>query len=311
MNRNKALLDSLMGMGRDISRKDKAKGEPEWKKEETCKNFLIGYCPGKALGKEIENARALDPRAEFDPKSIIQPCRLLHSVGLKNEFELHKDYEKHKRQYQDKLATFLDKALREVEDKVAREKRRHDEGIAVMTDQDRLCEVCGLKYKLRLADINIRDTDGGKYKPDIHHETALYKGYVKLRQKLYEIEEEIRNRKPLPEEEKEKNGKGSRDRGGSRSRGGSRRDSRGGSRGGSRRDSRDRQPVRRREDDYRQSPRRDDRRSPRRDDRVSPRRDDRRSRRQDDDRQTRRRSPDYDDRGPRRDEARSRSRRRR
>ena len=39
--------------------------------------------------------------------------------------------------------------------------------------QDRLCEICGLKYKLRFADINVRETEGGKYKPDIHPECDL------------------------------------------------------------------------------------------------------------------------------------------
>ena len=49
--------------------------------------------------------------------------------------------------------------------------------------QDRLCDVCGLKYKLRFADINVRETEGGKYKPDIHPESDIHKGYVKLREK--------------------------------------------------------------------------------------------------------------------------------
>ena len=49
--------------------------------------------------------------------------------------------------------------------------------------QDRLCEICGLKYKLRFADINVRETEGGKYKPDIHPESDYHKNYVKLRDK--------------------------------------------------------------------------------------------------------------------------------
>ena len=49
--------------------------------------------------------------------------------------------------------------------------------------QDRLCEICGLKYKLRFADINVRETEGGKYKPDIHPESDYHKNYVKLREK--------------------------------------------------------------------------------------------------------------------------------
>lgn len=209
-NRNKALLNSLMGMSRNDSRKEKANREPEFKNDEICKNYLIGYCPGKTLGKEIENARTLDPRAEFDPKSCIQPCRLLHSIGVKTGFTEHKDHDKYKRQYQDKLASLLDKALREVEEKVSREKRRHDEGIAVMMDGDRLCEVCGLKYKLRMADVNVRDTGGSNFKPDVHDTSELHKGYVKLRAKLDELDEEIRKREPQDEPKEE--GRSSRDR---------------------------------------------------------------------------------------------------
>ncbi|CAK8991252.1 unnamed protein product [Durusdinium trenchii] len=184
------------GTNRDVSKKGKVNGEPEFKKDDYCKFFLVGYCPGKTLGREIESLRA-----EFDPKSVIAPCNKLHSIGVREEFKAHKDYEKYKRRYEDDLLHLIDKGIRECEDKVAREKRRHVEGIAVMIDQesgdtgetpgpidgwhymgtiegssespDRLCEICGLKYKLRFADINVRETEGGKYKPDIHPECDL------------------------------------------------------------------------------------------------------------------------------------------
>lgn len=210
MNRNKGLLDSLMGLSRNASKQEKASSGPEFKNDDICKNYLIGYCPGKTLGREIENARQLDPRAEFDPKSCIQPCRLLHSTGTKTEFSEYKDHEKYKRQYQDKLASLLDKALKEVDDKVSREKRRHDEGIAVMMDGDKLCDVCGLKYKLRMADVNVRDTGGSNFKTDVHDTSELHKGYVKLRAKFEELDEEIRKREPLDEPKEE--GRSSRDR---------------------------------------------------------------------------------------------------
>ncbi|CAE7344416.1 crop [Symbiodinium necroappetens] len=189
MNRNKALLDALMGANRDASKKDKLNSEPEFKKDEYCKSFLVGYCPGKTLGREVESLRA-----EFDPKSVIPPCNKLHSIGVREEFKAHKDYQKYKRRYEDDLLHLIDKGIREVEDKVAREKRRHTEGIAVMTDQDRLCEICGLKYKLRFADINVRETEGGKYKPDIHPESDYHKNYVKLREKQIEYEKIIKAR---------------------------------------------------------------------------------------------------------------------
>mmetsp|Transcript_5231 Transcript_5231/g.8955 ORF Transcript_5231/g.8955 Transcript_5231/m.8955 type:complete len:286 (+) Transcript_5231:131-988(+) len=210
MNRNKALLDALMGTNRNTSKKNKADGEPEFKKDDYCKFFLVGYCPGKTLGREIESMRA-----EFDPKSVIAPCNKLHSIGVREEFKSHKDYQKYKRRYEDDLLHLIDKGIRECEDKVAREKRRHAEGIAVMIDQDRLCEVCGLKYKLRFADINVRETEGGKYKPDIHPESDIHKGYVKLREKQVEYEKIIKDRPP---EEKDDRDDREKDRGGSRTR---------------------------------------------------------------------------------------------
>ncbi|OLQ09043.1 hypothetical protein AK812_SmicGene7396 [Symbiodinium microadriaticum] len=191
MNRNKALLDALMGANRDASKKDKLNSEPEFKKDEYCKSFLVGYCPGKTLGREVESLRA-----EFDPKSVIPPCNKLHSIGVR-EGPPHKSSSLSALpevggRYEDDLLHLIDKGIREVE--VAREKRRHTEGIAVMTDQDRLCEICGLKYKLRFADINVRETEGGKYKPDIHPESDYHKNYVKLREKQIEYEKIIKAR---------------------------------------------------------------------------------------------------------------------
>lgn len=303
MNRNKALLDALMGANRDASKKDKLNSEPEFKKDEYCKSFLVGYCPGKTLGREVESLRA-----EFDPKSVIPPCNKLHSIGVREEFKAHKDYQKYKRRYEDDLLHLIDKGIREVEDKVAREKRRHTEGIAVMTDQDRLCEICGLKYKLRFADINVRETEGGKYKPDIHPESDYHKNYVKLREKQIEYEKIIKARsdgddKAADKDEKDRDR--NRDNGG---RSGSRRprddDRRRDRDDDDRRDRRDRD-----EDDRDRNGDRDrrDRGRDRDDDRD--RRSSRRSRdARDDDRDRRRGSADRDRR--RRSYDRSRSRRR-
>ena len=98
--------------------------------------------------------------------------------------------------YEDDLLNLLDKAVRECEDKVAKEKRRHAEGISVMIDQDRLCETCGMKYKLRFADVNVRETEGGRFKPDIHPECELHKAWVKLRERRFEFDKIVRDRPP-------------------------------------------------------------------------------------------------------------------
>ena len=84
-------------------------------------------------------------------------------------------------------AKMLKRSARERE----RERQRQSESmrfvsrlqIMAFCNQDRLCDLCGLKYKLRFADVNVRETEGGKYKPDIHPESDIHKGYVKLREK--------------------------------------------------------------------------------------------------------------------------------
>mmetsp|Transcript_42485 Transcript_42485/g.95330 ORF Transcript_42485/g.95330 Transcript_42485/m.95330 type:complete len:276 (-) Transcript_42485:31-858(-) len=264
-------------------KKDKMNGEPEFKKDDYCKYFLVGYCPGKTLGRDVEAIRA-----EFDPKSVIPPCHKLHSIGVREEFKAHKDYEKYKRRYEDDLLSLIDKGIREVEDKVAREKRRHTEGIAVMTDQDRLCEICGLKYKLRFADINVRETEGGKYKPDIHPESEYHKNYVKLRAKQTEYCKIIDSRPKTEDKEVEKDKERDRRDGGGRS----------GSRRG-RDDDRDRDRDRDRENGGRSYSRRG------RDDDYRDRERDRDDRRRS--RSRRRRDDDYQDRERNRDRDRDRS----
>jgi len=206
MPSNKSLLDSLMGANRNLSKSEKAKGDPEWMKDDCCKDFLVGYCPGKAVGRPIETER--NP---FDKPSVIQTCTKLHSIGLKTEFAGHKDYEKYKRKYEDSLANLLDKAIKEVDEKVAHEKRKITEGLREMGHSERLCEICGLMYHLRFADVNVRDTENTLYKPDIHPESPLHKGYVKLRAKEAELFESIEKREPLPGDDK-KEGRSSKDR---------------------------------------------------------------------------------------------------
>eukprot|EP00438_Fugacium_kawagutii_P003633 Skav224203 [mRNA] locus=scaffold939:767475:786201:- [translate_table: standard] len=128
----------------------------------------------KELPEQLKDFRVQDAK-----------CNKLHSIGVREEFKSHKDYQKYKRRYEDDLLHLIDKGIRECEDK------------------DRLCDVCGLKYKLRFADINVRDTDGGKYKPDIHPECDLHKGYVKLREKQLEYEKIIKDRPPAENDDKE------------------------------------------------------------------------------------------------------------
>eukprot|EP00933_Yihiella_yeosuensis_P071479 TRINITY_DN79686_c0_g1_i1.p1 TRINITY_DN79686_c0_g1~~TRINITY_DN79686_c0_g1_i1.p1 ORF type:complete len:315 (-),score=71.06 TRINITY_DN79686_c0_g1_i1:130-1074(-) len=201
MNKNKALLDSLMGPGRDISKKDKRNSEPEFKGEGVCKDYLVGYCPHKALGKLIKSYRA-----EFDRESIIQPCTKLHSIGLKQEFLAHKDYEKYKRKYEESLARFLEKAVDEVEAKVAHEKRKVQELGIAENPETPLCEVCGVKYKRQKNDVNLRDRDG-HFAPDKHPDDPIHKAWLALRTRCQEMNDAIREREEREFKEKEEKAK--------------------------------------------------------------------------------------------------------
>ncbi|CAE8634089.1 unnamed protein product, partial [Polarella glacialis] len=186
MNRNKALLDSLMGPSRNVSKKDKG-SEPEFLRDDVCKSFLIGYCPDHALAKKIEEGRA-----EFDRESILRPCTKIHAIGLREEFKAHKDCEKYKGKYEESLYKLVQKAVDEVESKVAHEYRKRDEMNIQPGSSERMCDLCGTKYKLMKADINVADLSGNPFKPDDHEYSDLHKGYVKLRAKYDELHEKMR-----------------------------------------------------------------------------------------------------------------------
>ncbi|CAE7358771.1 shy1 [Symbiodinium natans] len=69
----------VLGTNRDVSKKDKINGPGlNFSADDYCKYFLVGYCPGKTLGREVESNK-------------------LHSIGVREEFKAHKDYEKYKR----------------------------------------------------------------------------------------------------------------------------------------------------------------------------------------------------------------------
>lgn len=65
-----------------------------------------------------------------------------------------------------------------------------------------------MKYKLRFADVNVRETEGGRFKADIHPECELHKGWVKLREKRLEFDKIVRDRPPDKDKERSRSRSG-------------------------------------------------------------------------------------------------------
>merc|ERR1712107_90260 len=165
----------------------------------------VGYCPCHSLGKVI-----LATQHEFDKPSILRPCKNLHVITARDEFNTHPDKEKYLLKWQISLHKLMDKALVEIDDKLAHERRKREAMNLEWSEQDRECDICGLKYKLRESDVNVRDVEGQRFKPDLHDQSDIHKGYVKLRQKfaeldakLPEIQAKIKEQEDKEKEEKE------------------------------------------------------------------------------------------------------------
>lgn len=205
-NRNKSLLDALMGSSRNDSTKDRKNREPQFLQDEVCKDFLTGYCPCHALGKVI-----LATQHEFDKPSILRPCKKLHVITARDELNGHPDKETYLLKWQISVHKLMDKALVEIDDKLAHERRKREAMKLEMSEQDRECDICGLKYKLRDSDVNVRDVEGQRFKPDLHDQSDIHKGYVKLRQKFAELDAKLPEIqvKIKEQEDKEKEDKGS------------------------------------------------------------------------------------------------------
>merc|ERR1719329_360835 len=97
MNKQKALLDSLMGTHRDKRASEKT-GE-EFRDKSICKNFLVGFCPDHRFGVMLTKERnPLDQR----PLAPVR-CTLEHPVAMKTQFEQHPKSESYRRDWEDAL----------------------------------------------------------------------------------------------------------------------------------------------------------------------------------------------------------------
>lgn len=192
MNKAKALLDSLMGPSRDVSNKEKS--NDEFLESSCCKHYLVGCCPNAILGKKLEAIRkapndfCICPGVMFDRPSVINPegCPKLHSVGLRDQFKQHPKSEKYRREYEDDLRKFLTTVMQEVAKKTVHEKKKREE-LGRDIDNERMCEVCGMRYKLRRKEWGVEVEDD-------HDRTDVHRAYVKLQQALEELDAKAKER---------------------------------------------------------------------------------------------------------------------
>lgn len=212
MKKARAMLDSLMGPSRDQSLTERS-GE-EFREANVCKHYLVGYCPDTVLGKKLAACRA-----EFDRPSIVNPgCTKLHSVALRTEYQQHKDFAKFQREYEESLLKYLESIVREADGKAMYEKRKRDDMDITWEFHEKLCDLCGMKYKLEKKDGMLGSGLGQDcYKDDLHEETELHGLFLKMRSRCNEMKEKDRFRR---EQDKEAPGQddGERKAGGRRSR---------------------------------------------------------------------------------------------
>lgn len=109
MNKQKAMMDALMGTARNVAEKDKT-GD-EFKGDDICKHFLVGFCPDHSFGKLLQKERnPLDNRPLMPA-----PCTMTHSAVMKADFEKHAKAESFRREYEDSLLKRLQEIVADMD----------------------------------------------------------------------------------------------------------------------------------------------------------------------------------------------------
>jgi len=110
MNKTRAMLDALMGPGRDVLVKDKGASKEKFKDQSVCKNFLIGMCP--------HDKDMLGGKRKF------APCDKLHSELMKDQYNAHPDFDRYQHEYEKLSLQELEFCTRECETHIANERQR-------------------------------------------------------------------------------------------------------------------------------------------------------------------------------------------
>lgn len=124
MDAARAMLEQLMGPGRDEKEKDKTKAKEKFKQSSVCKSYLAGFCPMDA--------------AYLGGKRQFRICDRLHSELMKDQFEAHPDKEKLIREYGVKGIPDFERAVRDCEGRLTTEKTRILEEWGKVKPMDRL-----------------------------------------------------------------------------------------------------------------------------------------------------------------------------
>ncbi|CAJ1429959.1 unnamed protein product [Effrenium voratum] len=115
MNKTRAMLDALMGPGRNQLVKDEQNAKEKFKDDTVCKAYLAGLCPF--------DASLLGGKRKFNV------CEKIHSDLMKEQLNKHPDAENLKREYEKMSLRDLDFVIRECEAHIALENNRMREDV--------------------------------------------------------------------------------------------------------------------------------------------------------------------------------------
>lgn len=131
MNKQKAMLDALMGLSRNVADKDKT-GE-DFLQASACKHYIVGLCPDALVGALVAKER--DEEAKH--KDMPAPCKKTHAALMRQELEGHPEVKKHRREFEQSL-------LRRLED--------------ISADADRLYSVEKRKVRAKESYVQLPDS---------------------------------------------------------------------------------------------------------------------------------------------------------
>jgi len=102
------MLDSLMGPGRDASKKDSAKAS--FRDRTVCRSFLIGFCP---LDKTV-----------LGGKRSLEVCARIHSETMREKFEADPEAESYRKDCEASAYKDLEYVIQECDRHIAAERQR-------------------------------------------------------------------------------------------------------------------------------------------------------------------------------------------
>mmetsp|Transcript_68349 Transcript_68349/g.142863 ORF Transcript_68349/g.142863 Transcript_68349/m.142863 type:complete len:327 (+) Transcript_68349:70-1050(+) len=110
MNKARAMLDALMGPGRDELPKDEGQLKEKFKDRSVCKGFLIGLCP--------LDASLLGGKRNFGV------CDKIHSEPMKDLFQKHPERDELTKSYEELSVRDLEAVCKECETHIGEERAR-------------------------------------------------------------------------------------------------------------------------------------------------------------------------------------------